>query len=142
MRNAIIARKYRASDGGILREKFEEEKWVHHGEKGQQNKISAMWSGCCAYTIYLSLVSLFQSGFCLYLASLPILCIFSFCVCGFGVQGGVGHIAYLLYNSPSTLNGNFINNGYLWLLSRLNSYLTGNEIIYSQFLYYNYTHHN
>lgn len=43
MRNAIIARKYRASsDGGILREKFEEEKWVQHGEKGQQNKISAM----------------------------------------------------------------------------------------------------
>lgn len=42
MRNAIIARKYRASDGGLLRKKFEEEKWVQQGEKGQQNKISAM----------------------------------------------------------------------------------------------------
>lgn len=44
---------------------------------------------------------------------------FLFFVCGLGVQGGIGHIAYLLYSSPSALNGNFINNGYLWLLSRL-----------------------
>lgn len=38
--------------------------------------------GCQACDIRFSLVSLFQSGFCLYLASLSILCILSLSFCG------------------------------------------------------------
>jgi hypothetical protein len=51
------------------------------------------------------------------------------------------HCLFVVQFPPKASNGHVINNDYYCCLDLTNGYLTSNEIIYPQFLDYNYTQH-